>query len=330
MARLVIAFGGNALIREDERGTWPEQTAHALEAARAIARMRARRHEVVLTHGNGPQVGALALQQAIGEPRRAGAAARRARRDDPGRDRLPAPAGARRRRPVAADRDRAHARARRPTTTRRFAAAPTKPIGPFYDEDEARRLARERGWHVAPDAGPRLAADGPQPAAAARSLERRRTIALLAERRRRSSSPPAAAASRWRWRDGHLVGLDAVIDKDRCAAELAVALRRRPARARHRRAARGARLRHALAARHGAAPHRLRRAAPPRATASSRPAAWARRSRARRASWAAGGQRRDHRRRAPGRRACDGDARHAGSCPTSDGPSVFAPAPVAA
>ena len=39
MARLVIAFGGNALIREDERGTWPEQTVHALEAARAIARM---------------------------------------------------------------------------------------------------------------------------------------------------------------------------------------------------------------------------------------------------------------------------------------------------
>ena len=41
--RLVIAFGGNALIREHERGTWPEQTAHALEAARAIARV-ARAH----------------------------------------------------------------------------------------------------------------------------------------------------------------------------------------------------------------------------------------------------------------------------------------------
>src|SRR4051794_41760805 len=65
--RLVIAFGGNALIREHERGTWPEQTAHAMEAAAAVARV-ARAHEVVLTHGNGPQVGALALQQAGGEP----------------------------------------------------------------------------------------------------------------------------------------------------------------------------------------------------------------------------------------------------------------------
>ena len=65
--RIVIAFGGNALIREDERGTWTEQTAHAIEAAKAIARV-ARAHEVVLTHGNGPQVGALALQQAGGEP----------------------------------------------------------------------------------------------------------------------------------------------------------------------------------------------------------------------------------------------------------------------
>jgi carbamate kinase len=53
MARLVIAFGGNALIREDERGTWPEQTLHALEAARAVARI-GRADEVVLTHGNGP------------------------------------------------------------------------------------------------------------------------------------------------------------------------------------------------------------------------------------------------------------------------------------
>jgi carbamate kinase len=64
--RLVIAFGGNALIREHERGTWTEQSAHALVAARAIARV-ARSHEVVLTHGNGPQVGALALQQQLGE-----------------------------------------------------------------------------------------------------------------------------------------------------------------------------------------------------------------------------------------------------------------------
>src|SRR3954449_10240151 len=67
MARFVIAFGGNALVKEDERGTWAEQRAHALEAARAIARI-GRADEVVLTHGNGPQVGALALQQALGEP----------------------------------------------------------------------------------------------------------------------------------------------------------------------------------------------------------------------------------------------------------------------
>ena len=67
MARFVIAFGGNALVREDERGTWGEQSGHALEAARAIARI-GRSDEVVLTHGNGPQVGALALQQALGEP----------------------------------------------------------------------------------------------------------------------------------------------------------------------------------------------------------------------------------------------------------------------
>ena len=65
--RIVIAFGGNALIREDERGTWTEQTAQRHRGRGAIAASR-RGHEVVLTHGNGPQVGALALQQAGGEP----------------------------------------------------------------------------------------------------------------------------------------------------------------------------------------------------------------------------------------------------------------------
>src|SRR5215470_12619117 len=61
--RLVIAFGGNALAPQDERGTWQEQSGHARTAARALLELRADGHELVLTHGNGPQVGALALQQ---------------------------------------------------------------------------------------------------------------------------------------------------------------------------------------------------------------------------------------------------------------------------
>src|SRR5262245_546583 len=151
MARLVIAFGGNALIREDERGTWPEQTVHALEAARAIARL-SRSDEVVLTHGNGPQVGALALQQALGEPSapalpldvlgamtqgEIGYLLQQALGTvDPSLSTVTVLT----RVEVAADDDA-------------FSAAPTKPIGPFYSAEEARRLTVERGWHAAEDAG---------------------------------------------------------------------------------------------------------------------------------------------------------------------------------
>src|SRR6185312_6803440 len=104
---------------------------------------------------------------------RAGAAPRRPRRDDAGRDRLPAPAGAHRGRPVAPDAGRGW---------RRMVPSP-RPLR-ILEVDHVRRLA-EGGVLV-------IAAGG--------------------------GGIPVC------WRDGHLVGLDAVVDKDRCAAELAASL----------------------------------------------------------------------------------------------------------
>jgi carbamate kinase len=216
--RLVIAFGGNALIREDERGTWSEQTAHALEAAAAIARV-ARAHQVILTHGNGPQVGALALQQTGGEP------------DAPA---LPfdvldamtqgeigyllqqALAAVDPSLPTATILTRVRVNPDDPA----LSEPPTKPIGPFYDEATARRLAAERGWHVASDAGRgwRRMMPSPRPVEILEVHE----IGVLAAAgvlviAGGGGGIPVVA------RDGRLAGIDAVIDKDRCAAELATA-----------------------------------------------------------------------------------------------------------
>src|ERR1700729_1748551 len=61
--RIVVALGGNALL---ERGELPEseiQEKHILKAVSALAPL-AREHELVITHGNGPQVGLLALESA--------------------------------------------------------------------------------------------------------------------------------------------------------------------------------------------------------------------------------------------------------------------------
>jgi carbamate kinase len=60
-SRVVVALGGNALIRRGERAEAATQRANIARAVRAVAAV-ARRHEVVVTHGNGPQVGLLALQ----------------------------------------------------------------------------------------------------------------------------------------------------------------------------------------------------------------------------------------------------------------------------
>ena len=216
--RIVVAIGGNALIKAGQQGTWPEQLANVREIAEAVLALRAQGHEVVLTHGNGPHVGALLLQNALGEQRGRAAAAGRADRDDPGPDRLP-----------ARERLRRHRRRRVPVAalltrvlvdpTDDAFANPTKPVGPFYDEAEARRRADELGWDVAPDAGRgwRRVVPSPYPL---KVFGQEHVVALL----ERGSvviscgggGIPVAAV------DGEVVGVAGVIDKDRCSERLAV------------------------------------------------------------------------------------------------------------
>jgi carbamate kinase len=60
MSKLIlVAVGGNALIRAGQKGTAQEQFENAVETAQAIVRLIKAGHRVVLTHGNGPQVGAM-------------------------------------------------------------------------------------------------------------------------------------------------------------------------------------------------------------------------------------------------------------------------------
>ncbi|MGH3275747.1 MAG: carbamate kinase, partial [Streptosporangiaceae bacterium] len=63
---VVVAMGGNALARRDELGTYAEQKAHAGQLASVVSSLRQRGHRVLVTHGNGPQVGNLAVQQEEG------------------------------------------------------------------------------------------------------------------------------------------------------------------------------------------------------------------------------------------------------------------------
>jgi carbamate kinase len=63
MATIVIALGGNAILRAGQRGTTDEQFANVDTTARQIAAIARAGHRVVVAHGNGPQAGALLIQQ---------------------------------------------------------------------------------------------------------------------------------------------------------------------------------------------------------------------------------------------------------------------------
>ena len=232
---IVAAFGGNAITRSSERGTVEEQRANVRVMCDEVLPLILAGHRVVIIHGNGPQVGALALQveagRALGVP------------DQPF-DVLGAMTEGQigyliqqtlgnllsqhvRELP---DGDSIFGRAGRPDVislvTQVLVAAddpafehPTKPIGPFYDHATAEGLAIEKGWTVVQDAdrGWRRVVPSPQPlevieATAVRELIETGAIVVAGG----GGGIPVVRDA-----DDTLRGVEAVIDKDLAAERLA-------------------------------------------------------------------------------------------------------------
>jgi carbamate kinase len=208
--RIVAALGGNALLRRGEAPGAAVQMRNVRAAAHALAPV-ARAHELILTHGNGPQVGLLALQGEAGRyPLDLLGAQTQGMIgymiEDELRDEL---GGARE---VATLLTEVVVDAHDPAFGR-----PTKPVGPLYDEDQARRLARERGWSVGPDGGRwRLMVPSPEP----RRIVEIRAIRLLVEAGVVVVCAGGGGVPVVRDAEGGLRGVEAVIDKDLSAALL--------------------------------------------------------------------------------------------------------------
>ncbi|NMI01339.1 carbamate kinase [Pseudonocardia acidicola] len=218
----VVALGGNAITRSGQAGTFAEQTENARSMAAAVCRMRDAGWTVVLVHGNGPQVGNLAIQQEAGADRVPdlplfwlGAMTEgqlgcllTLSLHEAGEGRLPGVVSVITHTVVDAD-DPAFAN-------------PTKPIGPFFDEAAAKQHATEQGWTVGEDAGRgyRRLVPSPKPKEiveleAIRALVDQGMIVVAAG----GGGIPVV-------RDGHAYrGIDAVIDKDLAAQRLASALK---------------------------------------------------------------------------------------------------------
>ena len=211
---VVIAVGGNALLRRGEPLEVETQRTNAASAARVIAQI-ARDHDVVVTHGNGPQVGLLALQSESSQEVPAtpldvlGAESEGmigyVLEQELGNELEDRDVAALLTQVVVEPDDPAFAN-------------PTKPIGPVYAAREARALAAERGWSIAPDGdGWRRVVPSPRP----RAIVELRAIEILLEFRvvvicTGGGGIPVCVGA-----DGALRGVEAVVDKDSSAALLA-------------------------------------------------------------------------------------------------------------
>jgi carbamate kinase len=203
----VVALGGNALTRPGERGTAAEQLANLRETVAALAPVLDADARLVVTHGNGPQVGNALLRH------------ERAAAEAPAHPlwlvvaETQAEIGAL----IAATLPRAACLLTRVVVDPGDPAfaEPTKPIGPFYSREEADALRRERGWTLVEDAGRgfRRAVASPRPLEV---VERREIAALLD-----AGSVPVCCGGGGVPVDAELRGVDAVIDKDRTSALLA-------------------------------------------------------------------------------------------------------------
>ncbi len=217
-SRVVIALGGNALLERGEQPDSDIQEAHVDRAVTALAPLL-KRHDVILTHGNGPQVGVLAVESAQDPALRhpypfdvLGAQTQ----GMIGYWLLQALGRAAPARPAACLICRTVVRADDPAFRH-----PTKFVGPVYDEATAARLAAERGWQVRPD-GPawRRVVASPEPV----DLVELDTVRLLADRGMIVVCAGGGGIPVTRQPDGSFRGVEAVVDKDLSAAALAMAL----------------------------------------------------------------------------------------------------------
>jgi carbamate kinase len=213
--RIVIALGGNALLRRGEALSAENQRQNIKIAAVALAPI-ALEHQLVITHGNGPQVGLLALQDTayqedfhypldILDAETEGMIGYLIEQEL--NNLLPD------------DHRCATLLTQIEVDPRDPAFAhPTKPIGPVYSQADAQRVAEQRGWTIAPD-GKRFRRVVPSPHPQ-RILELS-VIELLVEKQVIVICAGGGGIPVIRRSDDHLVGVEAVIDKDSASSLLA-------------------------------------------------------------------------------------------------------------
>ncbi len=220
---ILIAVGGNSLIRAGEKGTIAEQLANTSRTAAAITSLIRLGHRVVLTHGNGPQVGAALLRserasdQVYNHPLdvcdattqgEIGYLLQQSLYNHLRKEGLMVPVVTVLTQVVVSADDPAM-------------QSPTKPVGPFYSREEAEGRRRQLGWAIVEDAarGYRRVVPSPEPL----EIVELEVIQDLLEAGKLVIACGGGGIPVVRT-NGALHGIEAVIDKDRASALLAIKL----------------------------------------------------------------------------------------------------------
>jgi carbamate kinase len=218
----VVAVGGNALIRDSAHTSLNDQYDAVCETAKHIVEMVAAGWNVVVTHGNGPQVGFILRRSEIADGEVPTVPIRYAVGDTQGAIGFMfqnALGNALRRRgiemPVVALVTQTLVDKRDPAFTH-----PDKPVGSFMSEETARRFERELGWSIMQDGdrGWRRCVASPQPLQIVESA----IIGKLARDGVLVIACGGGGIAVERAASGGLEGVEAVIDKDRASALLAI------------------------------------------------------------------------------------------------------------
>ncbi|MFQ5963162.1 MAG: carbamate kinase [Candidatus Scalinduaceae bacterium] len=219
---IVVALGGNALIQEGERGTIKEQFANTQKSIEGIIHCIQKGFDVVITHGNGPQVGNMLLMVELSH------------------DKVPQlPLGV-----CVADTEGSIGYMIQQTLVNRLQKErikksvvtiltqvivdkddhafenPTKPIGPFFSEEEANMFSRERGWKMVEDShrGYRRVVASPAPI----KIVEDESVKRLLESGEIVIAAGGGGIPVILKDDGSLEGADVVIDKDLASYVLAL------------------------------------------------------------------------------------------------------------
>jgi carbamate kinase len=220
----VVAIGGNSLIKDKNHQTVPDQFETTWETCVHIASMIEQGWDVVITHGNGPQVGFILLRSEL-----ASHVLHTVPLDSCGADTQGA-IGYMIQQSLYNEFEKRGMKKQAATVVTQVVVGkddpafqnPSKPIGPFYEEAEAKKLGAERGWVVKDDAGRGWRRVVPSPIPL--EIVERDAIKTLLDAGFVVIGVGGGGIPVVREEDGSLRGVEAVIDKDYASGLLAASI----------------------------------------------------------------------------------------------------------